>query len=47
MQRWKRNAVELRLFSERDVDIEQWQAEQLAGIFREVYGLPLNVRVHK
>lgn len=41
------NAVELRLFSERDVDIEQWQAEQLAGIFHEVYGLPLTVRAHK
>ncbi|HEY2844476.1 MAG TPA: Ppx/GppA family phosphatase, partial [Bryobacteraceae bacterium] len=38
------NAVELRLFSERDVDIEQWQAEQSAGAFREVYGLPLTVR---
>ena len=31
------NAVELRLFSDRDVDIEQWQAEQVAGVFREVY----------
>lgn len=41
------NTVELRLFSERDVDIEQWQAEQWAGIFREVYGLPLTVRTRK
>jgi exopolyphosphatase/guanosine-5'-triphosphate,3'-diphosphate pyrophosphatase len=40
-------AVELRLFSERDVDIEQWQAEQVAGIFREAYGLPLVVRVKR
>jgi len=28
------NAVELRLFSERDVDIEHWQAEQVAPVFR-------------
>jgi len=38
------NTVELRLSSERDVDIEQWQAEQVAGVFREAYGLPLAVR---
>ncbi len=38
------NSIELRLFSERDVDIEQWQAEQVAGVFREVYGLPLRVK---
>jgi exopolyphosphatase/guanosine-5'-triphosphate,3'-diphosphate pyrophosphatase len=41
------NGVELRLFSDRDVDIEQWQAEQVAGVFREVYGLPLTVRTKK
>jgi exopolyphosphatase/guanosine-5'-triphosphate,3'-diphosphate pyrophosphatase len=41
------NAVELRLFSERDVDIEQWQSEQMAGLFREAYGLPLVVRVKR
>ena len=43
------NAVELRLFSEHDgdVDIEQWQAEQVAGVFREAYGLPLLVRVKR
>jgi exopolyphosphatase/guanosine-5'-triphosphate,3'-diphosphate pyrophosphatase len=43
------NAVELRLFPERsmDVDIEQWQAEQVAGVFREAYGLPLVVRVKR
>ncbi len=42
-------AVELRLFSERDVDvdIEQWQAEQVAPAFREAYGLPLVVRVKR
>ncbi len=38
------NSIELRLFSERDVDIEQWQTEQVAGVFREVYGLPLRVK---
>jgi len=41
------NGVELRLFSDSDVDIEQWQAEQVAGVFREVYGLPLTVRTKK
>jgi len=41
------NAVELRLFSDRDVDIEQWQAEQVAGVFREAYGLPLTVRTKR
>ena len=41
------STVELRLFSERDVDIEQWQAEQVAGVFREAYGLPLAVKVKR
>jgi len=41
------NSVELRLFSDRDVDIEQWQVEQVAGVFREAYGLPLAVRVKR
>jgi exopolyphosphatase / guanosine-5'-triphosphate,3'-diphosphate pyrophosphatase len=41
------NAVELRLFSERDVDIEQWQAEQVATVFREAYGLPLAVKIKR
>lgn len=43
------SAVELRLFSARDVDvdIEHWQAEQVAGIFREAYGLPLAIRVKR
>jgi exopolyphosphatase/guanosine-5'-triphosphate,3'-diphosphate pyrophosphatase len=41
------NSVELRLFSDRDVDIEQWQAEQVAAVFRESYGLPLTVRVKR
>jgi exopolyphosphatase/guanosine-5'-triphosphate,3'-diphosphate pyrophosphatase len=41
------NAVELRLFSDRDLDIEQWQAEQVAPVFREAYGLPMAVRVKR
>ena len=41
------NTVELRLFSDRDVDIEQWQAEQVASVFRDAYGLPLVVRVKR
>jgi hypothetical protein len=42
------NAVELRLFSRNvDVDIEQWQAEQVAGVFREAYGRPLAVKVKR
>ena len=41
------NAAELRLFSERDVDIEQWQAEQVAPVFREAYGLPLAVKIKR
>jgi hypothetical protein len=43
----QQNAVELRLFSERDVDIEQWQTEQMAGVFREAYGVPLAVKVKR
>lgn len=41
------NTVELRLYSESDVDIEQWQAEQVADAFRQAYGLPLMVRARK
>ena len=41
------NGGELRVFSERDGDIEQWQAEQGAAIFREAYGLPLTVRIKR
>jgi exopolyphosphatase/guanosine-5'-triphosphate,3'-diphosphate pyrophosphatase len=38
------DTVELRLASTGDTDIEQWQAEQASGVFREVYGLSLLVR---
>jgi exopolyphosphatase/guanosine-5'-triphosphate,3'-diphosphate pyrophosphatase len=39
--------VELRLFSDRDVDIEQWHAGQHSAAFQQVYGLPLAVRVRR
>jgi exopolyphosphatase/guanosine-5'-triphosphate,3'-diphosphate pyrophosphatase len=39
--------VELRLYSDADVDNEQWHAQQAAGLFEEVYGLPLTVRVKR
>jgi len=41
------NGVELRLYSDRDIDIEQWQAEQVAAVFREAYGVPLAVKVKR
>ena len=40
-------AVELQLQSKRDLDVEQWHAEQVSGVFREIYGLPLQVRVKR
>jgi len=40
-------AVELQLQSRRDLDVEQWHAEQVAGVFRETYGLPLIVRAKR
>jgi len=39
--------VELQLQSRRDLDVEQWHAEQVAGVFRETYGLPLIVRAKR
>lgn len=39
--------VELRLYSDRDVDIEQWHAGQHSGVFQQVYGLPLSVKVRR
>jgi exopolyphosphatase/guanosine-5'-triphosphate,3'-diphosphate pyrophosphatase len=39
--------VDVRLYSERDVDIEQWHAEQVAEAFRQVYGLELSVRAKR
>ena len=40
-------AVELCLRSPRDLDVEQWHAEQVTPVFRETYGLPLAVRVKR
>jgi hypothetical protein len=40
-------AVELRLFSARDIDIEQWQVGQNSSAFQQVYGLPLSVKVRR
>jgi exopolyphosphatase/guanosine-5'-triphosphate,3'-diphosphate pyrophosphatase len=36
--------VEVRLVSDRDTDIEQWHASQVAPVFREVYGRQLTIR---
>jgi exopolyphosphatase/guanosine-5'-triphosphate,3'-diphosphate pyrophosphatase len=41
------DAVQLWLHSERDVDIEQWQAQQVQDVFREVYGLSLGVKAKR
>jgi exopolyphosphatase/guanosine-5'-triphosphate,3'-diphosphate pyrophosphatase len=40
-------AVELRLISERDTDIEQWHTLRTADIFREVYGKQLAVKAKR
>ncbi len=39
--------VQIELHSERDTDIEEWQASQVAEVFREVYGRALEVRAAK
>lgn len=41
------HAVELRLYSDADVDIEQWSAQQVGQLFESVYGKPLAVRVKR
>lgn len=40
-------AVELRLVSDRDTDIEQWHASRAADVFREVYGKQLLIRAKR
>jgi exopolyphosphatase / guanosine-5'-triphosphate,3'-diphosphate pyrophosphatase len=40
-------SVELRLFSGRDVDIEQWQAAQVSPDFAQIYGMPLSVKMRR
>ena len=39
--------VEVRLFSERDLDNEQWHAQQTSDAFRETYGMALSVRTRR
>jgi len=39
--------VEVRLYSERDVDIEQWHAQKAGEAFREVYGKSLTVKAKR
>jgi exopolyphosphatase/guanosine-5'-triphosphate,3'-diphosphate pyrophosphatase len=41
------NGVELRLYSDRDADIEQWHAERAGQAFQELYGIPLTVRTKR
>ncbi len=41
------NAVELRIFSAWDADIEQWQAGQVSAVFQQYYGKPLVVKVKR
>lgn len=41
------NSVELRLYSGNDIDIEQWSAQQVAGVFQGIYGKTLTVRVKR
>jgi exopolyphosphatase/guanosine-5'-triphosphate,3'-diphosphate pyrophosphatase len=40
-------AVELRLISDRDTDIEQWHTLRTADVFREVYGKQLLIRAKR
>jgi exopolyphosphatase / guanosine-5'-triphosphate,3'-diphosphate pyrophosphatase len=40
-------AVDLRLVSEKDTDIEQWHATQVAGVFHEIYGRQLLIRAKR
>lgn len=41
------NSVELRLYSQDDVDIEQWTAGQMSDVFQVVYGRPLAVKIKR
>ncbi|MEP7352911.1 MAG: Ppx/GppA phosphatase family protein [Acidobacteriota bacterium] len=44
---WDGRAVELRLSTDQDVDIEQWHASQVAAQFRQVYGVGFTVKVRR
>jgi exopolyphosphatase/guanosine-5'-triphosphate,3'-diphosphate pyrophosphatase len=39
--------VDLHLYSQKDPDIEQWSAQQVADVFRGIYGKSLTVRVKR
>ena len=41
--RLRKSKVELYLHSSKDVDLEQWATQQVAGAFEQVYGGPLAV----
>ncbi|MEO5926345.1 MAG: Ppx/GppA phosphatase family protein [Bryobacteraceae bacterium] len=41
------SAIELRLYTEGDVDMEQWQAVQVSPAFQQIYGLPLAVKIKR
>jgi exopolyphosphatase/guanosine-5'-triphosphate,3'-diphosphate pyrophosphatase len=43
----QQNTVELRLHGTRDIDNEQWSAQQVAPVFHGVYGKSLVVRVKR
>jgi exopolyphosphatase/guanosine-5'-triphosphate,3'-diphosphate pyrophosphatase len=40
-------SAEIRLYSDLDLDIEQWHAARVADVFREVYGVALAVRAKR
>ncbi len=40
-------SVELRIYSDHDVDIEQWHAGQVSPAFEQIYGLPLAVKIKR
>ena len=40
-------SVELRIYSDQDVDIEQWHAGQVSPAFEQIYGLPLAVKIKR
>ncbi len=43
----QQSSVDLRLYSEHDVDIEQWQAGQVSPDFAQVYGVPLSAKIKR
>jgi hypothetical protein len=37
------NAVNVSVRGEGDYDLEMWAAERAADVFRQVYGVPMNI----